>query len=290
MSDARYRTHPTPDTLPPGIPAAVDGRSTVLPGVPGTPDTPDMPEGVFATAPVRVQEDLAAVAQATEHLLRTVADLRPSALAEPCALPGWTRGHLLAHLSRNADSLVNLLTGARTGRHLPGYADENAREQGIQDGARRPLEEQLADLRASAERLAEAASAMPADAWGFELRHRRGYTFPASELPWKRLGEVEYHHVDLDAGYTPAHWPASFATRELARIASDLTGAPDVPPILLRTEAGGPGLLTGRPAAVPELTVEGPVRGLVAWLSGRSTGDGLHVDPHGPLPPLSPMA
>jgi maleylpyruvate isomerase len=34
-------------------------------------------------------------------------------------LPGWTRGHLLTHVARNADALRNLLTWARTGCHVP---------------------------------------------------------------------------------------------------------------------------------------------------------------------------
>ena len=48
----------------------------------------------------------------------------------------------------------------------------------------------------------------------------------------------------------------------------------------------------------PVLTVEGPVRGLVAWLSGRATGDGLQVrrdgvqvtDPRTALPQLPAMS
>ncbi|MEV0474381.1 maleylpyruvate isomerase N-terminal domain-containing protein, partial [Streptomyces prunicolor] len=30
-----------------------------------------------------------------------------ASVAEPSRLPGWSRGHVLAHLARNADALVN---------------------------------------------------------------------------------------------------------------------------------------------------------------------------------------
>jgi maleylpyruvate isomerase len=220
---------------------------------------------------------LRAVAESTEHLLHTVAELEPAELAEPSALPGWTRGHVLAHIARNADSLVNLLDGARTGRDIPQYASSAARDQGIEDGAGRPLAEQLADLRASHARFAEAAAKLPDEAWSAEVRHRSGQVFPAYEIPWKRLKEVEYHHVDLDSGYSPAHWPESFANSELLQLAEQFGGLADLPSMLLNAEDTGTEVRLGPAAGESELIVEGPVRALAAWLSGRSDGDGLQV-------------
>ncbi|MFI9271660.1 maleylpyruvate isomerase family mycothiol-dependent enzyme [Kitasatospora sp. NPDC052896] len=238
---------------------------------------------------------LSAVAESTGHLLHTVAELNPAALVEPSGLPGWTRGHVLAHLARNADSLVNLLESARTGRDIPQYASEQAREDGIQQGAGRPLPEHLADLRESAGRLAEAAAALPAEAWAATLRHRHGYTFPAAELPLKRLGELEYHHVDLAAGYTPAHWPADFAAAEFGKLATMFAKLDGIPGLDLLAEDTGERARLGSDTS--ELRVEGPVRALTAWLSGRSDGDGLQVhrdggplaDPRSALPTLPPM-
>jgi maleylpyruvate isomerase len=237
------------------------------------------------------------VAESTEHLLRTVAELDPAALAQPSGLPGWTRGHVLAHLARNADGLVNLLDTARTGTDIPMYASAEAREQGIEDGAARPLDVQLADLRESHERFMAAAALVPEEAWSVQLRHRTGYLFPAYEVPLKRLQELEYHHVDLAAGYTPAHWPESFATREYTHLAARFRTLDELPRLLLIAEDLD---LTERLGleGEPELTVEGPVRGLVAWLSGRSDGDGLQVhgggallpDARAALPKLPPMS
>ncbi len=47
------------------------------------------------------------LAEATERLLATAARLTDEDLRAPSLLPGWTRGHVLAHVARNADSYVN---------------------------------------------------------------------------------------------------------------------------------------------------------------------------------------
>ncbi|MFE6866855.1 maleylpyruvate isomerase family mycothiol-dependent enzyme [Kitasatospora sp. NPDC057692] len=239
-----------------------------------------------AAASATAARYLALVEEATRHLLHTVGELKPAAVAEPSALPGWTRGHVLAHLARNADSLVNLLDGARTGTDIPQYPSEEARDRGIEEGAPRPAEVQLADLRDSGARFAAAAALLPAGAWAAEVRHRSGLLFPAREIPWRRLMEVEYHHVDLDAGYTPAHWPAEFACAEFRRLADRLSGA-DLPAVELFAEDTAERAVIG--TGTPVLAVEGPVRALLAWLSGRADGDGLRRTPDTALPVLPPL-
>ncbi|MEV7022065.1 maleylpyruvate isomerase family mycothiol-dependent enzyme [Kitasatospora sp. NPDC093558] len=232
---------------------------------------------------------LALVEESARHLLHTVSELKPEAVAEPSALPGWTRGHVLAHLARNADSLVNLLDGARTGTDIPQYASEQARDQGIEDGAPRPVEAQLADLRDSHERFAAAAAKLPAEAWAAAVRHRTGYVFPASDIPWKRLMEVEYHHVDLDAGYTPAQWPEEFAVAEFRRLSTRLQGDDDLPAVRLIADDVDDRAVIGAASAGSGPTVEGPVRALTAWLSGRSDGADLRRTPDTALPQLPPL-
>ncbi|MGW7442736.1 maleylpyruvate isomerase family mycothiol-dependent enzyme [Kitasatospora sp. NPDC054795] len=230
---------------------------------------------------------LSLVEESTRHLLHTAAELKPEALAEPSALPGWTRGHVLAHLARNADSLVNLLTGARTGTDVPQYASNEARDQDIERDAPRPLEVQLADLRESHERFLAAAALMAPEAWAVGVRHRSGYVFPAFDIPGKRVVELEFHHVDLDGGYTPAHWPQEFAVTRFRGLAEGLAGEAGLPAVELVADDTEDRAVIG--TGTPALTVEGPVRALTAWLSGRSTGDGLRHAPGTTLPRLPPM-
>src|SRR4051812_32675009 len=90
---------------------------------------------------------LAEVDRATKRLLTRLERLDDAAIAGPSLLPGWTRGHVLTHLARNADSYVNLLTWARTGVPTPQYPSPQARVADIEAGAGRPAVVQVADLR-----------------------------------------------------------------------------------------------------------------------------------------------
>ncbi|WP_165485453.1 maleylpyruvate isomerase N-terminal domain-containing protein [Protofrankia symbiont of Coriaria ruscifolia] len=66
-----------------------------------------------------VANDMHAMADGTARLLAEVERLNNAGVRELSALPGWTRAHLITHLARNADGLVNLLTWARTGIVTP---------------------------------------------------------------------------------------------------------------------------------------------------------------------------
>lgn len=233
--------------------------------------------------------DAAEVAEATEQLLDAVAELSAEDLSGPSLLPGWSRGHVLCHVARNADAMVNLLTWAETGEETPMYADAATRERDIEAGAGRARDEHLADLRESADRFAAAAAALPPAAWASQVVLRSGRVVAAAEIPWRRLIEVRLHHVDLDAGHTADDLPAGFADRELAWIIDGLAAHEGVAPVRLHDTGSGTSWDLGA-AAEPELTVSGPARPLLAWLSGRAAGDGLHLEPAGlPLPVLPPL-
>jgi hypothetical protein len=55
------------------------------------------------------------IVAASEHLLDTAAGFSDANVRGPSLLPGWSRGHVLTHLARNADDGRNLLVWARTG-------------------------------------------------------------------------------------------------------------------------------------------------------------------------------
>jgi maleylpyruvate isomerase len=60
------------------------------------------------------------------------------------------------------------------------------------------------------------ARQLPDQAWPRPVRVLDSVPFPAAQLLARRLVEVELHHCDLAAGYTPADWPTAFASMELA--------------------------------------------------------------------------
>lgn len=224
-------------------------------------------------------DDLASVQTATERLLHAVGTLDNAAVTQSSRLPGWTLGHVLTHLARNADALVNVLEGR------PMYASAEARDADIEAGAARPLDEQLADVRESAERF-RAAGAAPAD-WSRTVALRNGVTDRAERVPFRRWIEVELHHVDLGTGYELEDLPADFTEREIAFLAARFGGHPDVPATTL-SDTDGRTWTTGGGAAGGPVTVEGMPADLLGWLAGRRDGGALSVK-GGDLPKLPPL-
>lgn len=186
-------------------------------------------------AVVRSQADL-------EHWLARLGDRPPG---EPSQLPGWTLGHVLTHLARDADSHLRLLAGAP---QYPGGSDQRTAE--IEAGADRPWDALLADLRAAQARLAQAwANATDGDP-GPAARVER-----SARARWR---EVEVHRVDLGLGYRFADVPADFLRHELAGLT-------------MRYRASRPIGLTQLPAAA----ATAPPHVRVAWLLGRAELDGV---------------
>ncbi|MEU9714759.1 maleylpyruvate isomerase family mycothiol-dependent enzyme [Streptomyces sp. NPDC047976] len=222
--------------------------------------------------------DLASVREATDRLLTAVAKLDNASLSEESHLPGWTRGHILAHLARNADALVNVLEGR------PMYESAAARDADIERDAGRPLEEHLTDLRDSGARFL--ATTEPAQDWQRTVELRNGVTDLAANVPFRRLVEVELHHVDLNVGYELSDLPTEFADREIAFLADRWSGRPDVPPVTLQFSDGTFVARTGGTEGTP-VTLSGSREDLLGWLAGRgSKGAHLAIEAGDAVPEL----
>lgn len=198
-------------------------------------------------------------------------------LEAPSLLPGWPRRTVIAHVARNADALVNLLTWARTGKETPMYASAGARDDGIAETGGLPAGALLAECQVAARRLVAAVHKMPELAWAVEVRTAQGRVVPASEVLWMRCREVWVHAVDLDAGSSFRDMPGdvlSALVGDVLRIWQRRDEAPEV------TLTSG----TGNWGAGP-VTVAGELPDLAAWVTGRSPADRLTAD--GSLPSLS---
>lgn len=223
------------------------------------------------------------LAEATDELIADAVGLGDAAAGEPSLLPGWTRGHVLSHLARNAEGGTRLLDGARTG--VPGYEYPSvaARAAAIEEGAGRPAAELAADVRQTAAALAAAAGRLPPGAWSHPVTWTTGQQTPAYHVVQSRLAEVLIHHVDLAVGYGPDSWPAWFTAEMLdVVIAAENDGSP-VPLNALLAAAD-----TGREFRIdgpgPLRRVTGSEADLLAWLLGRSDGAAVAGDDLGPLP------
>jgi maleylpyruvate isomerase len=209
-------------------------------------------------------------------------------LGQPSSLPGWTRAHVVAHVARNADALVNLLTWARarTGEEAPMYTSAGQRAADIKAGTRRPEREIAADLRAAGARFAAAASGA-AMRWDAAVRTARGQTVPAAEVPWMRAREVWVHAVDLDAGLTFDALPAAMTTALLDDVTAAFATRQDVPPVELRSADSGRHWTLGLAGAGAPAAVTGTMAALAAYATGRPVSaplDAAHAG--GRLPAL----
>jgi maleylpyruvate isomerase len=195
-------------------------------------------------------------------------------LAADSALPGWSRAHVVAHLARNADALVNLLTWARTGVETPMYPSRAARDADIAATAALPPAELRNVYVAAGHRLTKAIESMPAEAWTAEVRNGQGVVVPASAVPWMRAKEVWVHGVDLRAGLTFADLPADFTAAlvdDVLDLFADRGEEPDLTIVATdvdRTWANG------------ATRIRGPVAAIAAWLTrSDASGLGKHVPP-----------
>ena len=117
--------------------------------------------------------------------------------AQPCGLPDWTRADVVAHMARNADALMNLLTWARTGDEKPMYPSAAARAAGIAESAQQSPAALRLDVIDASNRLVDAVATLPDAAWEAEVRTARGRAITAAEVPWMRIRESWVHAVDL---------------------------------------------------------------------------------------------
>ncbi|TFV63174.1 maleylpyruvate isomerase family mycothiol-dependent enzyme [Geodermatophilus sp. DF01-2] len=194
----------------------------------------------------------------------------------PSLLPGWDRRHVVAHVARNADALVNLLAWARTGDETPMYPSREARDAGIAEAAALEASQLRTELVAATARLADAVRGLPGPAWSAEVRTMQGRPVPASHVPWMRCTEVVVHAVDLDAGVGFA----DVAEDVQAAICEEVFGAwerrgetPDVVVFAGDREWGS-----------GAVAVSGALPAVTGWLTGRSRGEELAAD--GALPEL----
>ena len=122
----------------------------------------------------------------------------------PSLLPGWSVGHVLTHIARNADSVVWRLEGAARGERrdqYPGGLEQ--RRADIEVGAGRPAAELVRDVRGTSAAVERAMADLPPAAWDAPSRTSRGVVESSRDAVFSRWREVVVHHGDLGLGAVP---------------------------------------------------------------------------------------
>jgi maleylpyruvate isomerase len=174
-------------------------------------------------APLIPRANLLRVAEAQEGLMATIERLTDEDARGSTLLPGWTVGHILTHVARNADSHRRRAEAATRGEIIEQYAGGFAgRADEIEVGSVRSATELLADVDQSATLLQSVWEHTPGPAWLNPTTDIGGRERPLSALPSRRWQELEVHVVDLRLGPTHREWSDDFVEVWLPRLRASL--------------------------------------------------------------------
>ena len=119
------------------------------------------------------------------------AELTEDAARRPCRLPGWSVGHLVTHLARNADAHRRVVEAAGRGECVPMYpGGEDERTEDIDAGAARSPGELVSDVMSADAALERAWAAASHETWTQGLGVRNAGPTTVSDFVFLRWREV----------------------------------------------------------------------------------------------------
>ena len=202
---------------------------------------------------------VAGCAESHQRLLQSLDSMTDDQCREPSALPGWTRGHVLSHLARNAESHVHVLQCAARGEVGEQYVGgAKARKEGIESHAHDSAELLVNAVRRSIYALEGQWAATNSEGWQGHGVNSAGASIAMSDIVFLRWREVEVHHADLALDFTFANWNSTYVRYELDRQ-------------VMMWRASKPMGLT----PVPKIALQLPPNERLAWFLGRTEVEGL---------------
>jgi maleylpyruvate isomerase len=216
------------------------------------------------------------------YFAQRLAELTDDELDGETLLDGWTRKHLVAHVSYNAAALCRLLDWAATGVETPMYESAAQRNQEIRDGATLSAPALRNLFTHTAARLDEKWRTLPEPARSAIVRTAAGRLVPAGEVAWMRSREVWVHGVDLANGGQFGDLSEPFLTSLLSDIVSGWRRKELGAGLVLEVSGCAP--LAIEPDSVPTATMRGTLPALVRWAAGRGAV-GVSFEGRQPAPP-----
>jgi maleylpyruvate isomerase len=165
---------------------------------------------------MRPDDDIAACRTSHRVLVAALAPLSDDDLRSPSLLPGYSRGHVVAHLTNKTKAHVWLFGGPSAGEIRRLHPDGYDADLAAGAGAGRSAVELRSDLKHWFEQLDAAWQSLDEALWDRQGIMTAGPRTMA-EIVAHHLRNVEVHHVDLDIGYRPSDWPPHFVDNELAK-------------------------------------------------------------------------
>jgi maleylpyruvate isomerase len=229
----------------------------------------------------RVLADVVRLRGVLEPVLARLTD---ADVAAPSRLPGWTRGHVLAHLAGVGAGAARQVEHGRARRLVDFYdGGRPARDAAIEAGAGAPAGAHARDVLATALRVESALASLGAEDWDAPTRYRDQPVTAVAHAWWR---ELAIHLVDLDLGVGTGLWTSPLLDHLVEFL------APRVPRGRLVALVPGGGASRWEVGDGVLVRVHADrAEDLVAWLAGREPGGRVTAESDGQavsLPELGP--
>ncbi len=207
-------------------------------------------------------------AVALRTVLESMERLDADALRAPSALPGWSRGHVLAHIDGAGNAAARQAEAVARGERVEFYdGGRQGRDTAIEAQAGRTLEEHAEALTRLAARLDAAWPERGSELWDQPTSYRDKPLSGVALMWWR---EVRIHLVDLQVSVSPGSWDDDLCRHLLDFLSPRLSGAGRTDLVADGTERPWPVNDDARAAGSDGvLTVRGELRDIAAWLAGR---------------------
>ena len=223
------------------------------------------------------------VANAEALVAQFVEGLSDEEVAADSLLPDWSRGHVLSHLANNARGLSNLIEWALTGTQKDMYVSVEQRGLDIENGAKRPGKEIVADFLEQSKVFAENLERlMTGPLLADEVVLGNGSHVHPHEITTLRERELLVHLVDLGLEYKANDWSFDFSIKTLKSVSAGKRKER----VNFRLLIAGDHTWTGDQNGMVDIF--GTPQSLAAWLMGREPDDKLVTSDGSPLgkPPV----
>jgi len=206
---------------------------------------------------------LAELRRAADVVTGIAASLDDAAVAAPSELPGWTRGHVLAHVTGIANAMARQVEYSTRGERIELYdGGFEGRNRAIELAAGHGAEQHRAAVGAAIDRALAAFGSLDEEGWQAPITFRDGVVFDGGLALWR---ELTIHATDLGTGRGPETWSRPFCEHLFEFLAARV---PEGERFVLQP-LGLPSVTLGA-AGGRSTVINGMLTDIAAWLAGRT--------------------
>lgn len=199
---------------------------------------------------------------AADNVSSKLAGLSDEDVLAATELPGWTRGHVLAHLTHVSNAVARQVEYALNGELVDFYdGGQGGRTQAIEMAAGHGAREHQQALTAGLARALGALGGLSEAQWQLNISYRNGVVRDGALAYWR---ELVIHLADLQVGRGPETWSKEFCLYLLEFLSPRVPA--DTHLKLLPLGLAPMTIGTGENA----VSISGMLTDIVAWLAGRT--------------------